>query len=366
MLLEKYNINEYFLVKYHLIFKVQLVPLRESLILSIPKVELHLHLDCSLSFEVVHSLRPKITKNEYLNNFIAPEKCENLSNFLKCTASGIDLMQTAKELVAVVKDLFIQLKNENVIYAEIRFAPLLHLKKGLAPEEVVEIVSTATKECTESTGIKAGLILCTLRHFNEDQSMKTFALVDKYIKSNYVVGFDLAGDEAGFPIDNHKKAFEYAIKKDIPRTAHAGEARGAESIWQTLDNFKPQRVGHGVRSIEDPHLVAFLIENKIHLEVCPTCNIQTNVFSQYSDHPINYLYKKGVSVSINTDARSLVNVSLTDEYLKLMKTFGWKVKDLYECNINALSNAFTPADEKENLKKTLKEACKKYLVNGRF
>jgi len=333
----------------------------ESTLKLLPKIELHLHLDCSLSFDVVHKLRPQMTEKEYSKNFIAPEKCRDLADFLKCAASGIDLMQTEDDLVAVVKDLFKQLREENVIYAEIRFAPLQHLNKGLAPEEVVEIVSTATKDCTESFGIKAGLILCTLRHFNDAQSLKTVSLVEKFIKNNCVVGFDLAADEAGYPIECHKKAFEYAIKKEIPRTAHAGEAKGATSVWETINNFKPQRIGHGVRSIEDSRLVDFLIENKIHLEVCPTCNIQTNVYQDYSDHPIDYLYKKGISLGVNTDARSLVNITLTEEYLKLVDTFGWEIKDLYHCNINALSNAFIPETSKQELKLKLNKDYAKYF-----
>ena len=335
--------------------------LEKALIASLPKVELHLHLDCSLSFEVVSSLRPPITKNEYLKKFIAPEKCVNLSDFLKCAVSGIDLMQTESELVAVVKDLFRQLIEENVIYVEIRFAPLQHLNKGLASEKVVEIVSDITSNCINTFGIGAGLILCALRHFTEVQSLQTVKLAEKYIKNTCVVGFDLAADEAGHPIDLHKKAFEYAIRKNIPRTAHAGEAKGAESVWESIKNFKPQRIGHGVRSIEDPKLVDFLIKNEIHLEVCPTCNIQTNVFKEYSEHPVDFLHKKGVSVGINTDARSLVNVTLTDEYCKLMNVFSWDIKDLYECNINSLSSAFISDSVKQELKLRLNNGYSKYV-----
>ncbi|MCU0415296.1 MAG: hypothetical protein MUE91_13005, partial [Ignavibacteriaceae bacterium] len=113
----------------------------ESSLKFLPKVELHLHLDCSLSFDVVSKLRPQISEIEYKNNFIAPEKCLNLTDFLKCASSGINLMQTESGLRAVVDDLFNQLKSENVIYTEIRFAPLLHLQEGLSAEEVVEMVT---------------------------------------------------------------------------------------------------------------------------------------------------------------------------------------------------------------------------------
>ncbi len=301
----------------------------EKILQALPKVELHLHLDCSLSFDVVRKLRSDVTENEYKKRFVAPEKCIDLADFLKCTSSGIELMQSDEELQEVMKDLFAQLKKENVIYAEMRFAPLLHTEKGLSPEEVVEIIADSVRNCIDSTGIKAGIILCTLRHFNETQSMQTVKLVEKYINNTLIAGFDIASDEAGHPIDANLKAFIYAIKKDIPRTAHAGEAKGPESVWETLQHFQPTRIGHGVRSIEDRRLVEYLAKNRIHLEVCPTSNIQTNIFSNYPDHPIDSLYKSGVSVGINTDSRALVNTTLTKEYEKLIDEFGWKTDDFH-------------------------------------
>jgi len=332
----------------------------ESLLKLLPKVELHLHLDCSLSFDVVSKLRPQISEIEYKKHFIAPAKCLDLADFLKCASSGINLMQTESELRSVVEDLFNQLKSENVIYTEIRFAPLQHLDRGLSAEEVVEIVADSIKSSVESSQVEAKLILCTLRHFSEAESLKTIKLVESFINKSCVVGFDLAADEAGFPINNHIKAFEYAIKRDISRTAHAGEAKGAESVWESLENFKPQRIGHGVRSIEDASLINYLVNNQIHLEVCPTCNIQTNVFKEYYEHPIDFLYSKGVSVGINTDARSLVNISLTEEYSKLMKVFNWQIINLFKCNQNALNHAFISEDEKKILRRRLETGYQNY------
>jgi len=324
-------------------------PITHESFRTLPKVELHTHLDCSLSFDLVSKFDHTISIEIYKNDFIAPSKCKNLADFLRCIITSIDLMQSKKNLYLVTSDLFDQLKNENVIYTEIRFAPLLHMENGLSAEEVVETVCKAIEKNTKSTGIKAGLILCTLRHFSEGQSLKTAQLVNKYINSTPVVGFDIAADEAGYSINNHIEAFEFAIKNDIPRTAHAGEARGPESMWETLKYFKPIRIGHGVRSIEDKNLIDFLITNNIHLEVCPTCNIQTDVFEKYSDHPINKLLNQGVSVGINTDARTLSNISLTEEYLKLQDTFGWGKKEFKQCNINALSHAFIEKSEREEL-----------------
>ena len=127
-----------------------------------------------------------------------------------------------------------------------------------------------------------------------------------------------------------------------------------------LENFKPQRIGHGVRSIEDSKLIDHLIKNNVHLEVCPTCNIQTNVFKEYYEHPIDFLYSKGVSVGINTDARSLVNISLSEEYSKLMKVFNWEIIDLFKCNQNALNHAFISEEEKKVLQRKLETGYQNY------
>jgi adenosine deaminase len=316
---------------------------------SLPKAELHLHLDCSLSFEVVSKLRPEITFEDYNRDFIAPEKCLNLADFLKRASSGIALMQTEYELEMVVEDLFDQLKKENVILAEIRFAPLLHCEKGLEQENIVEIVASQTKQCSEKLGIDAGIILCTLRHFNDTQSIQTVKLAEKYLRNSSVIGFDLAADEASYPIDAHSSAFQYAIDQDIPRTAHAGEAKGATSVRETIKHFNPGRIGHGVRSIEDEKLIDELIEKNIHLEICPTCNIQTDVFNSFEDHPIDYLCRRGVSLSVNTDARTLTNITLTEEYQKLIETFNWGLEEVKQCNLNAIDQSFIKGLDKRNL-----------------
>ena len=324
----------------------------------LPKVELHLHLDCSLSYDVVSIIDPSVTREDYLQNYIAPEKCTNLADFLTRAVTGFALMQTKEQLQLVVKDLFKQLQADSMLYAEIRFAPLLHIQKGLTPYEVVATIEAATAKAVKETGIEARLILCTLRHFTETQSMETVKLVGQF-KNTYVAGFDIAGDEAGFPIDAHVKAYRYAKEKNIPCTAHAGEAAGTASIWETLEYFGPSRIGHGVRSYEDDKLVNHLQKNKIHLELCPTCNVQINIYDTYKNHPIDKLYRAGVSVNVNTDCRTICNIDLNREYKKLHETFGWTVNDFYNTNVNALKVAFITDELKTTLLNKLKTAYNK-------
>lgn len=314
----------------------------------LPKVELHVHLDCCLSFDVVSRLKPGITREEYNANFIGPEKCKDLANFLKLIDSSLELMQSKESLRLVTEDLFQQFKQENAIYAEIRFAPLLHLKQGLPPEAVVGIVEETVSRCAEETGIEAGIILCTLRHHTTEQSMATVKLAEQF-SGTRVVALDLSADEAGFPIDAHIPAFHYARQKGIYCTAHAGEARGPESIRETLEYLKPSRIGHGVRGIEDPKLVEVLAKQHIHLEVCPSCNVQIDVFDTLVDHPIDRLFQAYVSLGINTDGRAVTNISLNDEYERLQEVFGWGAEHFFTCNRNALLASFLPDAKKQEL-----------------
>jgi adenosine deaminase len=322
---------------------------------QLPKIELHLHLDCSLSYEVVQKIDLSVTKEEYDRDFIASAKCVDLADFLTRAVKGFALMQTKQQLELVVKDLFKQMLVDHMLYAEIRFAPLLHTQKGLTPYEVVEATEAATAAAIKETGIEARLILCTLRHYSAEQSMETVKLVEQFAGTT-VAGFDIAADEAGFPIDNHIAAFQYAKSRGIHITAHAGEAKGPESVWETLEYFGPTRIGHGVRSYEDKKLVDHLIKNRIHLEVCPTCNVLINMYPTYHDHPIDQLYKAGVSLSVNTDTRTITNVGLNEEYRKLQDMFGWTVQDFYRCNVEALNAAFIPDSLKNELKQKLDKA----------
>ncbi|MBK6933012.1 MAG: adenosine deaminase [Saprospirales bacterium] len=321
----------------------------------LPKVELHVHLDCSLSYQVVQLLNPGIRPEQYRAEFVAPAKCAGLADYITRAAKGIELMQTETALQLVTLDLFSQLQADHVAYAEIRFAPFEHLQGGLSPEAVVQAVCAALAEGFRQTGIPAGLLLCTLRHYDAARSMATVRLADQF-RSSGVVGFDIASDEAGYPVDAHIAAFDYAFTRGIPCTAHAGEARGADSVWETLRYFHPRRIGHGVRSMEDSALLDFLKQHHIHLEVCPTSNIQTNVYGAISDHPVDRLFRAGLSIGINTDGRTISNTTLATEYRQLQDVFQWEKAQLLQCNRNAIEAAFAPDELKAALRERLAAA----------
>jgi len=320
-----------------------------------PKVELHLHLDCSLSYQAVHQLDAAITPAQYRQQFIAPPVCTNLADYITRADRAVDLMQTQKALRLVTLDIFGQLRKDHVIYAEIRFAPLKHLKQGLTAEQVVAAVDSAVDEGIRKTGIQVGVILCTLRHFNSEQSMETVRLVEKF-RGRHIAGFDIAGNEAGYPIDAHIAAFRYANAHGIPCTAHAGEAAGPNSVRETLKNFHPTRIGHGVRSIEDTALLRDLREKKILLEVCPSSNLQTNMYPDLAHHPVDRLYKAKVPLNISTDCRTISDITLSGEYARLIKQFHWKRSDFLTCNLEAVDHAFTTEEIKARLRAQLRTA----------
>ena len=311
------------------------------------KVELHIHLDCSLSYEVVKKINPKITKTIYINEFVG-SSCSCLNDYIKCADRAVEIMQLKEELELVTIDLFNQLKKDKVVYAEIRFAPLLHIKKGLSPNQVVKIISEITNKESNRTGIEARLILCTLRHFSKAMSDQTVRLVNDF-KGTNVIGFDIAADEAGYPLNNHIEAFEFAKNNNIPCTAHAGEALGAESVTETLDKLKPQRIGHGVRSIENSILLDRIKDKKVHLELCLTSNIVTKVYNNYNEHPIDKLYNNGISISINSDGRAISNTDLSKEYSLLSKYFNWDKEHFLNCNLNAINASFASQKVKNKI-----------------
>ena len=314
---------------------------------KLPKVELHLHLDCSLSYEVVSQIDPSITLEQYRMNFIAPAKSD-LAEYLKRAPSSYPLMQAEEQLRLVTLDLFEQLKQDNIVYAEIRFAPLLHTERGLSPRQVVASVETTTSQAVRNTGVEARIILCALRYYSKAQSLETVRLVEDF-RGTYVAGFDIAADKPGNVFDDHLAAFQYARDKGIPYTAHAGETRGPDNVWDTVRHFAPSRLGHGVPCLERPELVEHIQKHRIHLEVCPTSNIQTNTFETYADHPIDELYRSGISVGVNTDTRTISNITLSEEYEQLHKTFGWGAEDFFNCNRNALEAAFVSDDVRDRL-----------------
>jgi adenosine deaminase len=319
---------------------------------DLPKVELHTHLDCALSYELMRRLSPDISPGEFRARFRAPLRCASLTEFLAAIAPSLDLLQTRRALRLAAADLAAQLQADNVIYAEVRFAPLLHIRDGLRPEEIVESVLEGFGEAK----LQVGLILCTLRHFSTEQGSATLDVARRH-RRHGVVGFDLAGDELNFPIDPHVPVFARAHDLGIAVTAHAGEARGAESVVETMEKLRPRRIGHGVRSIDDRRAMELILERGIHMEVCPSVNIQIGLFPTMAEHPVDRLRRFGISVGVNTDARTTTGVTLTQEYALIARTFGWTRTDFIAVARAALEASFAGEDVKGRMRVRLEAAA---------
>ncbi|WP_236720673.1 adenosine deaminase [Serratia marcescens] len=311
-------------------------------------MELHVHLDTCLSYHYLKKIDPQITRTAFNRQFVAPKTCADLGDFLSKIAPQIALLQTQQAIALAVDDLFAQLAADNVIYAELRFAPLLHTRMGLTGEAVVETVIAAMHDASRTYGIGAGLILCTLRHFDAAASLQTAGLVVNFLGRG-VVALDLAADEARYPLTNHVAAFRAVREAGGNVIAHAGEAKGADSVRETLDQLRVSRIGHGVRSIEDAALVERLIATGVLLEICPSCNLTCNLFDSIDDHPIDRLKKLGVRLNVNTDARTVADTTLNKEYWLLHDAFGWNDEDFNRCNRQALEASFLDGDTKIKL-----------------
>lgn len=322
-----------------------------------PKVELHLHLDGSVKIETAKELTSKATE-EIKSQMIANDKCTNLNEYLTKFELPISIMQTKEELIRISEELANDLLDDGVIYAEIRFAPINHITKGLNLEEVIDSVL----EGLSKVPLKTNLILCLMRSSSFSDNKKIIDSALKYLNKG-VCAIDLAGAEALYKTSSFKELFQIAKRKNIPFTIHAGEADGIDSINNAC-LFGAKRIGHGIRCKESNDTINLIKKNNITLEICPTSNVQTNVVNSYEDHPIKYLYEKGLSITINTDNRTVSNITLTKEYEKLIETFNFSLEDIKKMNICAIQNSFLTIEEKEKLKYNYEKIYKEFINNN--
>lgn len=309
-------------------------------------IDLHLHLDGSLSLETVKELS-KIegiaidSDDELIKKLRVSENCRDLNEYLEKFDFPLSLLQSRKAIKIAVSNLLEELKSENILYAEIRFAPQLHTKKGLSQQEVVEAAIEGL-----NNSIKSNLILCCMRgNDNINENIETVNIAEKYLGKG-VCAIDLAGAEALYTTEKFGYIFELASSKNIPFTIHAGEAMGAESIRKALE-FGAKRIGHGVRAFEDNELMEILAESKIPLELCPTSNLNTRVFEDIQNYPIRKFMEKGVVITINTDNRTVSNTNIMKEIDLVKNAFSLSNEDINSFILNGAIHSFADEDTKE-------------------
>ena len=328
------------------------------MIYDFPKIDLHLHLDGSMLPETMWELAanegihlPGEDLVAFKQFLVTSANCLNVNEYLERFELPLQLLQEPEALTRVTKELILLLESQGVAYAEIRFAPQLHTRRKMSQSDAVEAVLKGRKVALEIADISIGILLCAMSFGdagkNKEENLETVSVAQLFLGQG-VVGIDLAGYEGMCPVSDFAYVFEAADQYDLPRTVHAGDSAGPESVWDAL-SFGTKRIGHGHRSIEDPELVERLLENGVTLEVCPTSNIQCQTQPSYELHPIKKLFDLGVKVTLNTDNMVLANVDLAHEYDVSVKKMGFTKANIIQMNIHAVHAAFMPEAEKKRL-----------------
>ena len=325
---------------------------------NIPKIILHLHLDGSLDLDLAYNWLKEdgyhYKKNDLKNNMSIQENCHNLNDYLKKFSLPCELLNTKERLIEATYTLFKKLAYQNVLYAEIRFAPLKHQNKNFNLDEVVTAVLTGLKKASEKYKIEGSIILCCMRNNTKEDNLKIVNLAKKY-QHEGVSAIDLAGDENHYKTKDFEYIFTEAKKLNIPYTIHAGEADGASSINSAL-NFGTKRLGHGIKCLEEKTTLNRIIKEKILLEICYTSNYQTEAVKD--KHPLETLYQKNIPISLNTDNDTVSNINIITEYDKILAETSLTINDIIKCNYTSIDYLFTT----EQTKKKLKEKYKKKLA----
>ncbi|WP_306186222.1 adenosine deaminase [Streptomyces sp. MK5] len=332
-----------------------------------PKVLLHDHLDGGLRPGTVvdlarasgYSQLPDTDPEKLGLWFREAADSGSLERYLETFSHTVGVMQTRDALVRVARECAQDLAEDGVVYAEVRYAPEQHLEGGLSLEEVVEAVNEGFREgerlaLAEGRRIRIGALLTAMRH--AARALEIAELANRY-RDFGVVGFDIAGAEAGYPPTRHLDAFEYLKRENNHFTIHAGEAFGLPSIWQALQWCGADRLGHGVRIIDDIHvhedgtvtlgrLASYVRDKRIPLELCPSSNLQTGAAASYAEHPIGLLRRLHFRATVNTDNRLMSHTSMSREFEHLVEAFGYTLDDMQWFSVNAMKSAFIPFDER--------------------
>jgi adenosine deaminase len=336
--------------------------LDRAVLQSLPKVLLHEHLDGVLRPQTVIELAksndydqlPTQNPEELARWFHQGANQGSLPKYLEGFAHTIAVMQTEEALERVAYEQAEDLGHDGVVYFETRFAPLFHTRKGLTHQQVVSAVLKGLERGRKDFGVSSGLIICAMRNMDVSLEMAELA-VD--FRQRGVVGFDLAGEEGGYPPKKHVDAFHYIQRQNFNITVHAGEGFGKESIWQAIQYCGAHRIGHGTRLVDDiavtdgkvvklGDLAQYVLDKRIPLEICLLSNVHVGAARSLAEHPFKLFYQEKFRVTLNTDNRLMSNTSMTKEFEAARDTFGLTMDDFEKITINAMKSAFLPYDRR--------------------
>jgi len=336
---------------------------------AVPKVLLHDHLDGGLRPETLIELAgetgydelPAIGVGELTEWLAAGARRGHLNLYLDAFRHTVAVMQTREALIRVAAECAEDLAADGVVYAEVRFAPELHVARGLSLDQVVEAVLEGFRRGSSGRGITVYALLTAMR--TAARSLEIAELAVRH-RDEGVVGFDIAGAEAGSPPSRHLDAFQYVQRENFHITIHAGEGFGLPSIWEALQWCGAERLGHGVRIVDDikisadgtvqlGRLASYVRDRRISLEMCPTSNVQTGAAPSIAAHPIGLLRQLSFRITVNTDNRLMSGVTLSSEFHRLAEAFGYGWADVEWLTINAMKSAFAHFDQRLHIISTV-------------
>ncbi|MEA2623046.1 MAG: adenosine deaminase [Chloroflexota bacterium] len=323
-----------------------------ALLARMPKAELHLHLDGSLRPQTALELARERGLDEGMDvdamraRLTAPERCQSQAELLRAFDLPIALMQDAEALERITGELVEDVARDGTRYVEIRWAPTLHVERGLSLHDGINAVVAGAQAGAASTGVVTRLIAVALRSHDPELNRRMAEEAVRFVDSG-LTGFDCAGQEERFPDPLlHEAAFDVARAGGLGITVHAGEWGGTAQIWRALQ-VDPARIAHGPGTIDDPELQAELIARDITLDLCPTSNVQANLVASVAAHPIARLHRAGVPVTLSTDDRTVSGVTLVREYGNVVREAGLTLTELWAIDRHALEVAFLHHDEGE-------------------
>jgi adenosine deaminase len=330
-----------------------------------PKVLLHDHLDGGLRPTTVIDLArefgyrglPTTDPDELASAFTAGADRKSLELYLEGFEHTVGVLQTPEALERVAFECAEDLAHDGVVYAEVRYAPELSTRDGLSLDEVVQAILRGFARGERETGIRMGFIATAMRQFA--RSVEIAELAIRY-RDDGVVGFDVAGPEAGYPPTRYLDAFNLIHQANFHLTIHAGEAFGLPSIWEALQWCGAHRLGHGVRIVDDisvgpdgqltmGRLASYVRDQRVPLEMCPTSNVHTGAVESIEDHPIDLLRRLRFRVTVNTDNRLMSGVTMTSEFETLSRVFDFGLDEMQWLTLNAMKSSFAPFDERLRL-----------------
>jgi adenosine deaminase len=337
-----------------------------DLIQRAPKALLHDHLDgglrpatvIELAAEYGYTDLPTTDVHDLATWFNRGAKRNDLVLYLETFAHTVGVMQHRDAIQRVAHECAADLAADNVVYAEVRFAPELSTEKGLTLDEVMDAVLEGFRTGSADTDLTIYAIASAMRTAARSYEIAELAVRKR---DDGVVGFDIAGAEAGYPPSRHLDAFQYVNRENFHATIHAGEAFGLPSIWEAVQFCGAERLGHGVRIVDDidagdglgteklGRLATYIRDRRIPLELCPTSNVNTGVVGSIADHPIGMLRRLRFRVTVNTDNRLMSDTSMTNEMQQLAEAFEWGLDDFEWLTVNAMKSAFAPFPERLKL-----------------